>query len=240
MERVSGIDACHPRRPRIWLQLASLLLLTVTGSGCQAVILLGYFLGGPPSIEPDFEIKTKKTLAKRGTKVLVLCYAPKELKWDNEAVDYELAKHVAYRLNGHNIKVIDPDRVHAWLDQNDDWDTPDQIGNQFDVDYIVYIDMKEYGLYEEGSSQLYRGKTEAILSVIEMDKRDKHNPDAVRKGHPIYSKDISSRFPTSVPVSADQYAYSDFKKLYLSTLSEEIGTKFYESYAGDNIPNTAL
>ena len=55
--------------------------------------------------------KTKQSLADKGKKTLVLCYAPTELKWDNEAVDQELAKHVAYRLNMNKIKVIDPDRV---------------------------------------------------------------------------------------------------------------------------------
>ena len=240
MGSAAGVAAYRSNRVCRGVLLAALLSLIVTGTGCQAVILLGYLIGGPPSIDPDFEVQTKKSLAKKGVKVMVLCYAPRELKWDNEAVDYELAKAVAYRLNGHKISVIDPDRIHAWLDQNDNWDTPDEVGNVFDADFIVYIDMKEYGLYEENSSQLYRGRTEAILSVIEMDPRNKRDPEATRKGHQIYSKDISSRYPKSTPVSSDQYAYADFKKMYLSALSEEIGVKFYESFAGDDIPNTAL
>lgn len=233
---------------RLWLQLAIVSLLLLPTTGCQAVILLGYLIGGPPSIEPDFEKQTSKTLAKKGVRVLVLCYAPNDLKWDNDAVDYELAKHVAYRLNSHEIKVIDPDRVHAWLDQNDEWDNPDELGAVFKVDYVVYIDMKEYSLFEENSSQLYRGRADAIVTVIEMEKRDKKDKDkekdkddwGKRRGYPIYSKEIASRFPTNMPVSVDQMSYADFKKLYLSALSDEVGTLFYESYAGDKIPNSAL
>src|SRR5437870_2343834 len=98
-----------------WRWLALCLLLS-TSSGCNAVLALGYLIGGPPSIEPDFDKQTNKSLAGKNKTVLVLCYAPTELKWDNDAVDYELGKHLAYQLNAHKIKVIDPDRVHAWLD----------------------------------------------------------------------------------------------------------------------------
>lgn len=221
------------RRPRLWLQLAFILLVTVTQPGCNVVLLLGYLIGGPPSIAPDFDEKTKESLADKGKKVLVLCYAPTELKWDNEAVDYELAKHVAYRLNLNKIKVIDPDRVNNWLDQNPDWDKPAELGKAFDVHYVVYIDMKEYSLFEEHSSNLYRGRTQAIVSVIKMDEDRKD-------GRVIYSKELVSRYPISTPKSVDEIAYANFKKLYLSRLSEEVGILFYEHFAGDEVPHRML
>jgi hypothetical protein len=35
-------------------------------------------------------------------------------------------------------------------------------------------------------------------------------------------------------------SYYDFRRLYMSRLSEEIGWLFYEHYAGDDIPHGAL
>lgn len=220
-------------RRRFWLELAGILLVTITQPGCNVVLLLGYLIGGPPSIAPDFDEKTKHSLADKGKKTLVLCYAPTELKWDNEAVDHELAKHVAYRLNMNKIKVIDPDRVHNWLDKNSDWSKPAELGKEFDVDYVVYIDMKEYSLFEEHSSNLYRGRTQAIVSVIKMDEDHKD-------GRVIYSKDLVSRYPISTPKSVDEIPYAQFKKLYLSRLSEEVGQLFYEHFAGDEVPHRVL
>jgi hypothetical protein len=217
---------------RVFL-LAGMLLFASGLTGCNAVILLGYLIGGPPAIEPDFHKQTNLKLDGKETKVMVMCYAPTELRWDNDAVDYELAKHVAVRLNMNKIKVIDPDRVHAWLDKNKDWHKASEVGAEFKVDYIIHIDMKDYSLFEEHSSDLFRGRADLVVSVIKMDEDKKD-------GHQIYSKPLISRFPTKTPVSVYNYSYGNFKKLYLSTLSNEVGILFYEHFAGDDYVNTAL
>jgi hypothetical protein len=213
--------------------LAAAALMAVSLTGCNAVILLGYLIGGPPSIEPDFHKATGKSLEGKNTRVLVMAYAPTELRYDNDAVDYELAKHVAHRLNLQNIRVVDPDRVHSWLDKNRDWNNAAEVGAEFKVDYVIHIDLTDYSLFEEHSSDLYRGRAEALVTVWKMDEDKKG-------GESIYSKQIVSRFPKGAPVSVYSQSYANFKKLYLSTLSNEIGVLFYESFAGDDIPNTAL
>lgn len=227
---------------RTLLVLAPLLMCA---TGCNIVMLLGYLIGGPPSIEPDFEVKTEESLRDKGVTVLVLCYAPTELKWDNEAVDEELARMVAGQLSRNKIKVIDPDRVKAWLDKHPDWDKPSEVGAAFGVDYVVYIDLHQYGLFEENSNSLYRGRADLIVSVIKMDevdKKDRLDEDviATRDGESVYSKNVVSRYPEATPVSADQYPYASFKKMYLLRLSDQIGQLFYESYAGDDIPHRVL
>jgi hypothetical protein len=213
--------------------LAVTLPLAFSQAGCNVVLLVGYLLGGPPSIEPDFHKQTGQKLDGRNTTVLVLCYAPTELKWDNDAIDYEVAKHLAMRFNLNKINVIDPDRVHAWLDKNNDWQKATEVGADFKVDYIVHVDLKDYSLFEEHSSDLYRGRADALVTVFKMDEDKKD-------GKVIYSRELTSRFPTSGPVSVYSHSYGNFKKLYLSTLSNQIGVLFYESFAGDEIPNTAI
>ena len=82
------------KRPsiRIWLRLICLcspLVLT----GCNYFILIGYLIGGPPSIEPDFDVETNKSMTDLDVTVAVVCYAPPKLKWDFSKVDKELAKY---------------------------------------------------------------------------------------------------------------------------------------------------
>jgi hypothetical protein len=215
-------------RQRMWSAAVALVLASQL-SGCQAVILLGYLIGGPPSTDPDFHIKTKQTLAGKNKITLVYCYAPKELKWDNEAVDYELAKHIAYQLNAKKIKVVDPDRVQAWLDKHDKWKKTAEIGAAFKADYIVHVDVKDYSLFEANSSNLYRGRADCIVNVVKMD-------DDKKDGQVIYTIPIKSNFPTRAPVDSNAMAFSEFKKRYLSALSDEIGRLFYSSETGDDIP----
>jgi len=216
---------------RVAARLVASVLLVCSLTGCNAVLLLGYLIGGPPSIQGDYEVQGNKSLKAKNTTVLVLCYAPTELKWDNDAIDYELAKHLAYRLSQNKIKVVDPDRVHVWLDKNHDWDKPSEVGAAFETDFVIYVDLKDYSLFEEHSSNLYRGRSDVIVNVVKMDGED---------GEIVYSKDITSRFPTRAPVSTDAYPYDNFKKLYLSRLSDEIGQLFYEHFAGDDIPSSVL
>jgi hypothetical protein len=180
------------------------------------IITLGYLIGGPPSIEPDFEKATDESLTDYGVTVAVVCFAPTELQWDYEEVHYDVAKFVTFQMLKHHIKAINPDRVRAWLDQNDTWDKPEEIGAALGATHVVYIDLNSFSLWEENVSTLYRGRSDAVVSVTKM------NED--KTGEKIFSKELTSKFPLMEP----------FKKEYLTRLSEEIGRLFYEHYNGDD------
>lgn len=212
------------------LPLALALVLAIVQSGCQGVMLLGYLIGGPPMTDPDFHHRTnKESLAGKNKSTVVYCYAAKELKWDNEAVDYEIAKHVAYRLMSKDIKVVDPDRVQAWLDKNDKWRKTAEIGKAFKADYVVHIDVKDFSLFEANAQNLYRGRADIIINVVKMD-------DDKKDGNVIYTNPLKSFFPLRAAVDSNQMSFAEFKKHYLSALSDEIGKLFYSVATGDDIP----
>ncbi|HEY3967786.1 MAG TPA: hypothetical protein VGM05_24705 [Planctomycetaceae bacterium] len=233
------LDQAHPSRKlaapaaaRTWRVIV--LLAVIAFSGCQSVMMLGYLIGGPPTVEPDFHKKTNKETLKGKKKVtLVYCYAPKELKFDNESVDYDLAKHVAYQLNGNDIKVVDPDRVYAWLDKNWRWKKPSEIGAAFKCNYIIHIDLMDYSLFEANSTYLNRGRADCIVNVIKMDEDRKD-------GTVIYTRPIKSNFPIRGPIDSNTMPQNEFKKRYLSFLSDEIGRLFYSTETGNDIPNGML
>lgn len=210
------------------LRVLSVLAAAAGASGCNWIILLGYLIGGPPSIEPEFDVETQKSMTDKDVVVAVVCYADKTIKWDFDSIDHEVAKYVTFRLHEHQVKVIDPDRIRAWLDQHDDWDRPEEIGEAFRCRYVVYIDLLSFSLYEESSSQLYRGRSEAVVSVTEVDPE-------TGDGEKIFSKEVLSRFPIHAPRSTAEVTYSSFKREYLSRLSEEVGRLFYEHYNGDDV-----
>lgn len=207
--------------------LAALLCQSL--AGCSYVLFLGYLIGGPPSIEPDFEAETKESLSDKDVVAAVVCFAPKDIKYSFENIDHEVAKYVAFRLKEHKISVINPDRVKAWLDENKDWDKPEEIGAAFQCTYVIHIDLNKFSLYEEGSATLYRGHSEAIVSVWKMS--EDQDGDAEK----IFSKEKISKFPIHQPLSASEESYSNFKARYLSRLSDEIGRMFYEHYFADDL-----
>lgn len=208
-----------------------LLLLPMAQLGClKEMLFFGYLIGGPPSIEPDFDTMTKKSMTAKDVSVAVVCYAPLEVKYNFSAIDSEVAKYVTYRLVEHKIKVVNPDQVRAWLDENkENWDEPSEIGRALNVKYVVYIDLESFDLYEENSHNLLRGHAEGLVSVFEMGEDG--------EGEKVYTKELASKFPTVAPRSSTEIPFTTFKQQYLSRLSQEIGRLFYEHYNGDDIPD---
>lgn len=206
--------------------LGAVVSLLLNG-GCAQFVLLSYLIGGPPSIEPDFDGETGLSMTGKDVTVAVVCYAPTELKWNFPQIDDEVAAQVTYRLFEHKIKVVEPDYIRAWVDEHPDWEVASEIGEAFNADYVIEIELESFSLYEESNStSLYRGKTVGFVHVADMSQG----------GDRIFSKDLDFAFPTRVPRSAYDQALTSFKREYLSRLSEKIGWMFYESYSGDQIP----
>ena len=207
--------------------LLAVMLLCMVASGCNYLVIFGYLLGGPPSVEPEFEKETKESLTDKDVRVAVVCFAPNEIKYSFESIDHELAQYVAFQLFAHKIKVVPPDLVKGWLEENKDWDKPEEIGVHFKVTYVIYIDLNEFTLYEEGSPNLYRGRSESIVSAWKMDD-DGH-------AEKIFSAEKTSKYPVHQPVSSGDKTYMTFKGEYMTRLSDEIGRFFYSYFVADEI-----
>lgn len=214
-------------RPLITLSLLTSLVIGI--SGCEYVVLLGYLIGGPPSIEPDFDNMTGASLTDKEVVVAVVCYAPKEVLYDYSRVDRDIGKYVSYQMSAKKIKVINPDLVQAWLDENSEWDEPSEIGEAVGATHVVYIDITKYSLFEENSHELYRGRSEVAVTVYELDEDG--------EGEPIYSNELLARYPLAVARDASEISRPGFQAQYHRRLSEEIGRLFYEHYNGDDIPD---
>lgn len=208
---------------------AAVLLLTC--SGCNWFILLGYLIGGPPQIQPVFEQQTKKSLTDHNVKVVVVCYAEDDLRYQYDSIDHRIAARVASLLAHNKVDVVSPDLVRLWLEENQNWDSPEEVGSHFDATFVVYVDVGHFSLYEEDSSAaLFRGRCEAIVSVYEMDA-------GRTSGSRIFSRDLTSVFPLQIPRSATEVSYETFSNEYFWRLGDEIGRMFYPYLNGDDIPH---
>jgi hypothetical protein len=217
---------------RVRLALVALSLFSVLGSGCNYFILAGYLLGGPPSIEPDFDKMTKKSLRDKAVdgkdiKVAVVCFAPDEVRLNFIDVDKDIAKYIAHRLNEHHIPTINPDRIQEWLDKHQDWDKPEEIGEATKATHVILVDVHKYNLFEENSHELYKGRSEVLVSVYEMQKDGTTDK--------VYNKEVTCQYPLETPRETSEISYDRFRREYLGRLSEEVGRLFYEHFNGDDI-----
>ena len=202
-------------------------LLSLLGSGCNAFILAGLLLAGPPTVEPDFDKMTKKSLREKDVKVAVVCFAPDEVRLNFIDVDKDIAKYCAHQLNQHNIHVINPDRIQEWLDKHEDWDKPEEIGEATKATHIILVDVHKYNLFEENTHELYKGRAELLISVFEMQK-----DGSTEK---VYTKEVTCQYPLETPRETSEISYDRFRREYLGRLSEEIGRLFYSHSNGDDM-----
>lgn len=215
------------RYSRRLLSFFGVALMLLTIPGCNYFILLGYLIGGPPQIEPLFENETQKSFTDRGVRVAVVCFADDELKYQYDNIDYFIAQRIAARLQQNKIEVVNPDQIRLWLEENTDWDSPEEVGAEFDVSYVVYVDIHDFSLFEKDSANLFRGRCEGMVRVYEMETDG--------DGREIFSRDIISAYPTQVGRPASEVSYETFRMEYFWRLSDEIGRLFYPYGNGDDI-----
>ena len=223
-----GLTPTQRLTRRSWLGLLGACLSLVLMAGCQQFVILGYLLGGPPSIEPDFDKETGMSMKDKGKTVAVVCFAPKEMLLEFPHIDHEIAAQVTHLLGANKIAIVKPDYVRAWTESHPKWELAEEIGREFKADYVIEVELSTFSLYEGTSTTLFRGKTEADIHVTEMDETG--------HGSKIYSKDLDFHFPIRVPRSSTEQELLPFKREYISRLCEKIGWMFYESYNGDTIP----
>ena len=226
-ERKTTLQPAPPSTRRRWLWLAGACLSLALMAGCQQFVVLSYLIGGPPSIEPDFDKETGISLKGKKT-VAVVCFAPREMLLEFPHIDHEIAAQVSFRLGENKIAIVKPDYVRAWVESHPKWERAEEIGREFKADYVIEVELSSFSLFEGSSTTLYRGRTEAEIHVTEMDETG--------NGDRMYSKDLDFHFPIRVARSSTEQELLPFKREYISRLSEKIGWMFYESYNGDTIP----
>lgn len=212
----------------------SMLSLMLVSFGClKPILVLGYLIAGPPSIEPDYETQTKKSMTDKDVKVAVVCYVPKDLMWDNRKLNFFISTIVANNMLSKKIVIIRPERVQEWLRKHSDkWDTPKEIGRAVGATHVVYIEIEKYTLYEKGNSNLHRGRAELGVTVTEIGQEDSFGEDS---SEIIYRKQLTSQYPLATGRSTSDVTPARFQNLYLRRLGDEIGRLFYRHYNGDDI-----
>ena len=224
---MSTLKTLVKNRSKFGLLVVAMAVLVLPG--CNYFIALGYLIGGPPQIQPLFEKETKKSFTDRDVKVAVVCYAPDDLKKFHDNIDQTLAQRLSALLYKNKIEIISPEAINAWMVKNPDWDSATEIGAEFDVNYVVYVDISTFSLYEKDSTSLFRGRSDTVVAVYEMETDG--------DGRRIWDKDINSVFPKIVPRSASDVSYDTFRNEYFFRLADDIGRMFYPHSNGDDILN---
>jgi hypothetical protein len=208
----------------VWSLLAAASLAGAI-SGC--VELLPYHLETPVPVKPDFERETGRSLMKGDPIAAVICSISPGIDAEHADIQTQLQTLLCDALAEHGILMTTPTVIQRWIEQHSGDDDPSEIGRFFECDYVIEIEIAEFGLFEENSVEFLRGHTEAYVSVHEM------LPDG--SGDCIYETEIDFAFPTRVPQSTSDTSYSQFKREYLAALSDKLSWLFVPRETGAQI-----
>ena len=191
--------------------------------GCSLFVMAGKMLFGDPKIKNALDLSSGVNLAKSGKKVLVLCSVPHSIQFDSPSLDVDILNGVTRRLKTRGIKVVSPDDVATWLDDNGEWDDPAEVADELGAYYVIQIDLTRLSYNEDGAPNLFRGQAVGDLHGYEIREID-GTPRALE----IYTQEFTSVYPRSHPVSADQKSAALFRKEYLDRLCHQLALRFYD------------
>ena len=129
---------------------------------------------------------------------------------------------------GKKIEVVDAQDVMAWTDENL-WDEPTEVGEAFDADMVLAVDIHSFGLYQ--SLTVFQGKSEITITVYDMQD----------EGRIVYQKTPApSLYPPNIGVPTTDKSKTQFEREFVNALAEEIGRHFYpydyvKDYARDSL-----
>lgn len=185
-------------------------MLVATAGGCQALQTLVILIKGT-DLPPDYPgLKDKK--------VVVVCRPMVDLQYANAAAAKDLAAQMGKLLQAKvsKIKVVDQQKVAAWMDENN-WDDYPVVGKALGADMVVAVDLNSFGVYE--GQTLFRGKASASLKVYDMKK----------SGKIVYEKNLpQSLYPPNSAIPVSNEAEAEFRHEFIGVLADQIARHFYE------------
>ena len=204
------MDRTLPRRPTWLLTLLLTLVVGVTSPGCVGMLTTAAFL--IRGYDKPAEFKDLK-----GKRIAVLCRPPIDEGLDGKLAAGEVARQVGRLLStnlGRKTDVIDQEEVADYTDVNG-WEDFKAIGEALDAEMVLGIELERFSLYESGT--VYRGKANVRIDVWDMEN----------DGQLVFSRTPpQSLYPPNAGIPAS-VPKTEFRRIYINVLSEEIGRYFY-------------
>ena len=202
-----------------WGIVLSLLFACLVSTGCNPLTVFYFlFLLPPPKVDAAYAGLEKQ-------KVAVLTFASRSAQFEHAGIDNDLAKGVARELREHvkHIKLVDANEVRQWRDEHSAFE-PTDVGRKFEANRVVYIEVESFTLYEEHTTQLYRGKANVRVQVFDMTK----------DGDMVWETRVEPEFPGHRPIPVTDMSRDKFRSLFTKYLTRQIAHNFFDYKAEED------
>jgi len=133
-----------------------------------------------------------------------------------QALVNEIGQHFSDRVK----TIVHPVRVVRWQESTLDWPNMSlvEIGEHFQADTVLYVELERYTMVEERSANLFRGRARARVQVVKVE--DEHNP--------VYETVVETVVPEDRPVSVLGTSERMIRQATNLVFAREVVWKFYD------------
>jgi hypothetical protein len=192
-------------------------------SGCRLFVTAGKVLFGDPKMDCAFRKSTSVDLTEGQDRVLVVCSTPESLRSDWSSLNIDLIDGITRRLKNQGIKVVKPDEVASWIDDNGgQFDDLSGLADEFEADYIIHLNLDRFTYLGENTKTMYRGKSHGTVTAHHADLAN-----GVVVARIKFEREFNSEYP-QYPVSADTVDAKVFQKQYMDRICDQVAFLFYD------------
>ena len=195
-----------------------LLLLALTFTGCQGLLLTGMMIIKGTDSPPKYDI-----LLKGEHRVAVVPRAVVSNAFELQNAPREIARHLNMQLDekvrNKKLKVVEQSKVEAWLDKrNNDFETFTEVGKDSSIqaDIVIGFDIVGFQIRDPQNPSLIQGKCQVHVQAIE-----------VSTGKILASENLMIIDPPSMPLSGGPQVESQFRPQFIQVIAHQIGALFH-------------
>ncbi|MCA9090312.1 MAG: hypothetical protein KDA90_16955 [Planctomycetaceae bacterium] len=199
-------------------------------AGCVNVLAIAskVILGDP--MQPSaFELATGEKLAKSGKTVLLYCSAPPLLVDEFGSISSDVQEELIQRMKRHKINVLPPDAGTDVIDRIGRFDAHALGREMKGVDYIMHVQLEDFTIYEQGSTDFYRCRSKGKITGYEV----RSEGDGARMVVEVFEHNFNTQYPSAHPVPVDQTPKTVFMRRGVDFVADSLGTSFYEVFMAD-------
>lgn len=211
----------------VWALLLVMVGVSLSGGCAIDMLALPYFLfAGEPRIDPAIKLCEKKKDRKR---VLVLTFADSSIQWGYQSVDNELNGLLLNEIamNEPRLELVPDTAIREWKDRNADWidKDPQTIGEHFDVDYVIFVELTAFNLNTTRNQFLLQGHCDVLFKVWD-----------VNSSSMVFSNVFEKDYPSNRSIELqDVTSEEQFRRLFLRRLAKEISWNVVPHRVADEI-----
>jgi hypothetical protein len=200
----------QPRRGFLAFMVWSMIGTVICTTGCARHIgTLMYLIKGRDLPAEYAELE--------GKRVAVVVNSESGSNMDATAIIMARAVHSLLEKNVEKVQMVNPEEVdHVVNDQPPGEKSMSRIGRQLEVDYVVFIEIKNMKVRD--GVTLYRGTSDSFVAVYQVDKGDRS----------VFKKEFPSFVYPSTGMPSTDMDETSFRRMYLGILAARVARTFYK------------